>query len=71
LAKWRKKRKEKYNVMTYPKLQVYFHEMLELDDLHLHLIIILIPCRQQSQAPIMPSGIATWQVRRKMANEGI
>ena len=44
--------------------------MLGSDDLHLHLVILLIPCTQQSKTWIMPSGIATWQVRRIMEMRG-
>jgi hypothetical protein len=38
---------------------------LELDDLHLYLIINLIPAHKHKKASIMPSGKATWQVRKE------
>jgi hypothetical protein len=47
----------------YPKLLYNF----ELGDLHVHLIIILIPAHKhkENRTSVMPSGIATWQVRKK------
>jgi hypothetical protein len=45
--------------------------MLEPDDLDLHFDQYLDPCTQQSKSQVMPSGIATWQVSKKMAIERI
>jgi hypothetical protein len=38
---------------------------LGFDDLHIHFDQLLIPAHNHSKIEVMPSGIATWQVRKK------
>jgi hypothetical protein len=60
LTKWKKKKKENYNEMIYPKLQVDLHEILDQDDLALHLDHLQVPCTQTKHNKCY----AKWQLGR-------
>jgi hypothetical protein len=58
--------KKNYNLMKFPKLKIDLHESLDQDELALHLDHLLVfPAHKHNKAPIIPSGIATWQVSNK------
>ena len=62
------KENKKKSTRMYPSLNITRSSSLDLgfDELHVHCDQLLIPAQNHNKKEVMPSGIATWQVRNQM-----